>query len=37
VRVLHLPGTGHAPWMSAVAAFYAELSQFITEQRRVKD
>jgi pimeloyl-ACP methyl ester carboxylesterase len=37
VRVLHLPGTGHAPWMSAEAAFYAELSQFIAEQRRVKD
>jgi pimeloyl-ACP methyl ester carboxylesterase len=33
VRVLHLPGTGHAPWMAAEAAFYAELSRFIAEQR----
>jgi pimeloyl-ACP methyl ester carboxylesterase len=33
VRVLHMPGTGHAPWMSAGAEFYAELSKFIAEQR----
>jgi pimeloyl-ACP methyl ester carboxylesterase len=33
VRVLHMPGTGHAPWMGAEAAFYAELSSFIKAQR----
>lgn len=34
VRVLHMPGTGHMPWMGAEAEFYAELSRFIAEQRR---
>jgi len=34
VRVLHMPGTGHAPWMNAEEAFYSELSKFIAEQRR---
>ena len=34
VRVLHMPGTGHVPWFGAEAAFYAELSAFITEQRK---
>ena len=33
VRVLHMPGTGHAPWMGAEAEFYGELSRFIREQR----
>jgi pimeloyl-ACP methyl ester carboxylesterase len=33
VRVLHLPGTGHAPWMGAEAEFYGALSGFIAAQR----
>jgi pimeloyl-ACP methyl ester carboxylesterase len=33
VRVLHMPGTGHVPWLDAEAEFFAELSAFIAEQR----
>jgi pimeloyl-ACP methyl ester carboxylesterase len=32
-RVLHLAGTGHAPWMTREADFYAELRRFIEEGR----
>ena len=34
VRMLHIPGTGHAPWLGAENEFYAELSRFIAGQRR---
>jgi pimeloyl-ACP methyl ester carboxylesterase len=35
IRVFHISGTGHIPWITREAEFYAELSRFIAEQRGI--